>query len=47
MVDNVLKDAEQLRVNLKTLLTNQSQSSVWIGRVLASVTEVVMKVCND
>ncbi|XP_060944020.1 uncharacterized protein abca12 [Limanda limanda] len=44
MMENVLKDANQLKVFWTTLLTNQPQSSAWIGRVLGSVTEVVIKV---
>ncbi|XP_053295252.1 uncharacterized protein abca12 isoform X4 [Pleuronectes platessa] len=43
MMENILKDANQFKVNLTTLLTNQPQSSVWIGRVLGSVAEVVMR----
>ncbi|XP_071381008.1 uncharacterized protein abca12 [Centroberyx affinis] len=42
MMDNVLKDAGHLRMTFLTLMTNQSEASVWIGRVLNSVMEVVM-----
>lgn len=38
---NVLKDADQLRWTYLTLLTNQSQASVWMGHVLDSVLEVI------
>ncbi|XP_023284363.1 ATP-binding cassette sub-family A member 12 [Seriola lalandi dorsalis] len=43
MMANVLKDANQLKSTYLTLLTNQSEASVWIGRVLDSVTQMVMK----
>ncbi|XP_040913792.1 ATP-binding cassette sub-family A member 12 [Toxotes jaculatrix] len=43
MMANVLKDASQLKKTYLMLLTNQSEASVWIGRVLDSVTEMVMK----
>ncbi|XP_040004739.1 ATP-binding cassette sub-family A member 12 [Xiphias gladius] len=43
MMSNGLKDANQLKWTYLTLLTNQSEASVWIGRVLDSVMEMVMK----
>lgn len=44
MMDNVLKDADGLKMTFLTLLTNQSEASAWIGRVLDSTMEVIMKV---
>lgn len=46
MMVNVLKDADQLKVTYLTLLTNQTEASVWIGHVLDSVMEVIVKVCK-
>ncbi|XP_070770245.1 uncharacterized protein abca12 [Enoplosus armatus] len=43
MMASVLKDADQLQMTYVTLLTNQSEASVWIGHVLDSVMEIVMK----
>ncbi|XP_070831676.1 uncharacterized protein abca12 [Chaetodon trifascialis] len=43
MMVNLLKDADQLQLTYHTLLTNQSQASVWIGQVLDSVVEMIMK----
>ncbi|XP_035533108.1 ATP-binding cassette sub-family A member 12 [Morone saxatilis] len=40
---NVLKDADQLQLTYLTLLTNQTDASVWMGHVLDSVMEVIMK----
>uniref|UniRef100_UPI003AAEC31A uncharacterized protein abca12 n=1 Tax=Centroberyx gerrardi TaxID=166262 RepID=UPI003AAEC31A len=42
MMDNVLKDASHLRMTFLTLMTNQSEASVWIGHVLNSVMEIIM-----
>ncbi|XP_071316090.1 ATP-binding cassette sub-family A member 13 [Trachinotus anak] len=43
MMANVLTDANQLKLTYLTLLTNQTEASIWIGRVLDSVTDIVMK----
>lgn len=45
MMTNIWKDANQLKSTYTTLMTNQSEASVWIGRVLDSVMGLVMKVC--
>lgn len=44
MMDNVLRDAVGLQTIYVTLLTNQSEASVWTAHVLDSVSEVVVKV---
>uniref|UniRef100_A0A665XAY9 ATP-binding cassette, sub-family A (ABC1), member 12 n=1 Tax=Echeneis naucrates TaxID=173247 RepID=A0A665XAY9_ECHNA len=44
MMANVLKDATQFKSTYLTLLTNQSAASNLIGRVMGSVTELIMKV---
>lgn len=43
-MSNVLQDADHLQMTYQMLLTNQSQASVWIGRVLDSVMEMITKV---
>ncbi|XP_047193227.1 glucosylceramide transporter ABCA12 isoform X2 [Scophthalmus maximus] len=43
MMTNIWKDANQLKSTYTTLMTNQSEASVWIGRVLDSVMGLVMK----
>ncbi|XP_051259485.1 uncharacterized protein abca12 isoform X8 [Dicentrarchus labrax] len=40
---NVLKDADQLQLTYLTLLTKETDASVWMGHVLDSVMEVIMK----
>lgn len=45
MMVNVLNDADQLQVTFLTLLTNQTEAKIWIGHVMDSVMEVIMKVC--
>uniref|UniRef100_A0A3Q1B3N0 ABC transporter domain-containing protein n=1 Tax=Amphiprion ocellaris TaxID=80972 RepID=A0A3Q1B3N0_AMPOC len=44
MMSNVLTDADQLKMTFRTLLSNTSEASAWITRVLDSVMEVIMKV---
>lgn len=44
MMSNVLQDADHLQMTYQMLLTNQTQASVWIGRVLDSVMEMITKV---
>ncbi|TKS67339.1 ATP-binding cassette sub-family A member 12 [Collichthys lucidus] len=44
---NVLKDVDQLKMTFRTLLTNQSQASVWASRVLGSVIEITMKTLTN
>uniref|UniRef100_A0A8C4EJC6 ATP-binding cassette, sub-family A (ABC1), member 12 n=1 Tax=Dicentrarchus labrax TaxID=13489 RepID=A0A8C4EJC6_DICLA len=46
---NVLKDADQLQLTYLTLLTKETDASVWMGHVLDSVMEVIMKhlTCED
>lgn len=44
---DVLQDANQFKWTYLTLLTNQSQASVWLGRVLNSIMEMVNKVYSD
>ncbi|XP_077435659.1 uncharacterized protein abca12 [Vanacampus margaritifer] len=43
MMDNILTDSGQFQNIFLTLLTNQTEASVWIGQILESVTEVIMK----
>ncbi|XP_061143427.1 glucosylceramide transporter ABCA12 [Syngnathus typhle] len=43
MMDNTLKDSARLQNIYQTLLTNQSEASVWISQILNSVTQVIMK----
>uniref|UniRef100_A0A7N6BK81 ABC transporter domain-containing protein n=1 Tax=Anabas testudineus TaxID=64144 RepID=A0A7N6BK81_ANATE len=43
MMADVLKDADQLQLTYLTLLTNQTEASIWIDRVLYSGMETVMK----
>ncbi|TMS06801.1 ATP-binding cassette sub-family A member 12 [Larimichthys crocea] len=47
IIGNVLKDADQLKMTFLTLLTNQSQASVWASRVLGSVMEITMKTLTN
>ncbi|XP_044222425.1 glucosylceramide transporter ABCA12 [Thunnus albacares] len=44
MMDDFLKDTGRLQMTYLTLLTNQSEASVWIGRILDSGMEVIMKI---
>ncbi|XP_030613269.1 uncharacterized protein LOC115800150 [Archocentrus centrarchus] len=46
ILSNVLEDANQLQMTYRMLLTNESETSVWLGRVLDSVMEVVMKLMS-
>lgn len=46
MMVSVLQDADQLQLNYLTLLTNQTEASIWIDRVLDSAMGMVMKVCH-
>ncbi|XP_031714357.1 ATP-binding cassette sub-family A member 12 [Anarrhichthys ocellatus] len=41
MMLSVLKDADQLQMTFLTLLTNQSEASVWIAHVLDNVMEII------
>lgn len=43
-VTKMLTDADQLQQTYLTLLTNPTQSSIWMTRVLDSVMEVINKV---
>ncbi|XP_061548446.1 glucosylceramide transporter ABCA12 [Phycodurus eques] len=43
MMDNIMKDSGRLQKFYLTLLTNQTQASVWMGQFLDSATEVIMK----
>ncbi|XP_069010699.1 uncharacterized protein abca12 [Embiotoca jacksoni] len=43
MMSNVLTDANHFQLTYHMLLTNHSEASVWIGDVLDSVVEVIMK----
>ncbi|XP_050926506.1 LOW QUALITY PROTEIN: glucosylceramide transporter ABCA12 [Lates calcarifer] len=43
IMTNVLKDANQLKWAYLTLMTNQSEASIWIGRILDSVMETITK----
>uniref|UniRef100_A0A3Q1F1V9 ATP-binding cassette, sub-family A (ABC1), member 12 n=1 Tax=Acanthochromis polyacanthus TaxID=80966 RepID=A0A3Q1F1V9_9TELE len=43
MMSSVLTDANQLKMTFNALLSNQSEASAWITRVLDSVMEVIMK----
>ncbi|XP_077392009.1 uncharacterized protein abca12 isoform X2 [Festucalex cinctus] len=43
MLGNILTDSGQLQNIFLTLLTNQNEASVWIGQILESVAEVIMK----
>lgn len=47
MMDDFLEDAGKLQMTYLTLLTNQSEASVWISRVLDGGMEVIMKVCKQ
>ncbi|XP_042350102.1 glucosylceramide transporter ABCA12 [Plectropomus leopardus] len=47
IMGSVLKDADQLQMNYLTLLTNQSEASVWTGRVMDSAMEVIMKILSN
>ncbi|TNN77392.1 hypothetical protein EYF80_012356 [Liparis tanakae] len=43
MMLRVLKDTDRLQMTYITLLTNQSEASVWINRVLNNVIEMIQK----
>ncbi|KAM4609404.1 uncharacterized protein ACJ7VT_015176 [Polymixia lowei] len=43
MMDNVLKDAVRLQKTFLTLMTNQSAGSAWLGLVLDSAVDMIMK----
>ncbi|KAG7227448.1 hypothetical protein INR49_005262 [Caranx melampygus] len=43
IMTDVLQDANQFKLTYLTLLTNQSQASAWLGRVLNSIMEMVHK----
>nr|XP_046260291.1 glucosylceramide transporter ABCA12 [Scatophagus argus] len=47
MMINVLKDAHQLQWTYLTLLTNQSEASMWVAHVLDSMMEVIMKLTSE
>ncbi|XP_060910213.1 uncharacterized protein abca12 isoform X2 [Labrus mixtus] len=44
IMSSVLKDADQLQQTYLTLLTNQSEASLWLGHVVDSVKEAIMKI---
>ncbi|XP_059199203.1 glucosylceramide transporter ABCA12 [Centropristis striata] len=46
MMDNVLKDADQLQMAYRTLLTNPSEAGVWLGHLLDSVMESITKILS-
>lgn len=44
MMTNILEDADHLQQTYVMLLTNQSEATIWMTRVLDSVMEVIKKV---
>ncbi|XP_034550567.1 uncharacterized protein abca12 [Notolabrus celidotus] len=47
IVADVLKDADQLKQTYLMLVTNQSEASMWLSRVLDSAMDVIMKVLTS
>ncbi|KAM9710193.1 uncharacterized protein abca12 isoform 2-T2 [Menidia menidia] len=47
MTSNVLKDANRLQMTYHLLLTNQSEASVWINKVMDSVIEVITQILGS
>lgn len=46
VIVNVLKDATKLQNVYQTLMSDQSQSSIWINQAMDSVSEILFKVVN-